>query len=81
MPRFKTNGQQDKAAQIQTTEGPHYTQSVGQKSVNLKYSLILTEMFRFILASQFVDRYHSVVSCALNMEGLISNNFCKLSKY
>jgi hypothetical protein len=29
-------------------------------------------MFRFKPASQFVVRYHSVVSCALNMQGLIS---------
>jgi hypothetical protein len=30
-------------------------------------------MFRFKPASKFVERYHPVVSCALNMEDLISN--------
>jgi hypothetical protein len=45
--------------------------------LNLQYCLILTGMFRFKPASQFVEQYHNVVSCALNMEGLILNNFCK----
>jgi hypothetical protein len=40
-----------------------------------KHSLILTKMFRLKPASQFVELYNSVVSCALNMEDLISNNF------
>jgi hypothetical protein len=31
-------------------------------------------------ASQSVERYQSVLSCALNMEDLISNEFCKLNK-
>jgi hypothetical protein len=48
---------------------------VAQKSVNLKYYLVLTEMFRFKPTSQSVGRYHSTVSCALNMEDLISNSF------
>jgi hypothetical protein len=39
-----------------------------QKSVNLKYSVVSTGMFRFKPASQFVEWYHSVVSCALDME-------------
>jgi ABC-type Na+ transport system ATPase subunit NatA len=52
----------------------------GQKSVNLKYSLVLTGMLRLKPASQHVQRYHSVVSCALNMEELISKNVCKFSK-
>jgi hypothetical protein len=52
---------------------------VAQKSVNLKHSLVVTGMFRFKPATQFVERYHSVVSCALNTEDLISNNFCKFS--
>jgi hypothetical protein len=54
------------------------TYRVAQNSVNLIYSLVLTGMFR--LASQFVERYHIVVICALNMEGFILNNFCKFSK-
>jgi hypothetical protein len=54
---------------------------VVQTSVTLKYSLILTGMFRFKPVSQFVERYHSVVSCSLNMEVLISNNFCKFSMW
>jgi hypothetical protein len=37
-------------------------------SVNVKDSFVSTEMFRFKPASLFVERYHSVVSCALNME-------------
>jgi hypothetical protein len=45
---------------------------VDQKSVNLKYSLVLTGMFRFKTASQFVERFHSPVGCALNMESLTS---------
>jgi hypothetical protein len=49
-------------------------------SVNLKYSLVLTSMFRFKRANQFVERYHSFVSCALNMEDLISNNVNSVSK-
>jgi hypothetical protein len=52
---------------------------VAQKSVNPKHSLVVTGMFRFTPASQYAERYRSVVSCALNMEGLISDNFCKFS--
>jgi hypothetical protein len=37
-------------------------------------------MFSFKTSSQFVERYHSAGSSALNMEDLISNNFCKLNK-
>jgi hypothetical protein len=37
-------------------------------------------MFRFKPPSQFVERYHGVVSCELNMKDLIWNNICKLSK-
>jgi hypothetical protein len=51
-----------------------------QKSVTLKHSLVLTGMFTFKPASRFVERYHIVVGCALNMEGLISNNLCKFGK-
>jgi hypothetical protein len=40
----------------------------------MKYSVVLTEMFRFKPASEFVGMYHSVVTCALNM-GITSNNF------
>jgi hypothetical protein len=35
-------------------------------------------MFRFRPAIQHVERYHSVVTCALNMEHLISKYFCKI---
>jgi hypothetical protein len=42
-----------------------------------KHSPVLMGMFRCKPASLFVERYHGVVSCALNMEDLISNNFCK----
>jgi hypothetical protein len=34
-------------------------------------------MFGFNPARQIVELYHRVVSCALNMEDLISNNFYK----
>jgi hypothetical protein len=54
---------------------------VAQKSVNLKRSPLLTGMFRFKPVSQFVERYHSVASCALNMEDLISNIFSLLSLF
>jgi hypothetical protein len=53
---------------------------VAQKSVNLKHYVVLTGMFRFKPASQFVEPYHNAVSCAVNMENLISNRFCKFSK-
>jgi hypothetical protein len=53
---------------------------VAQKSVNLKHSLVLEGMFRFKPVSKFVERYHSAVNCALSMEDLISNSFCKFSK-
>jgi hypothetical protein len=52
---------------------------VAQKTVNLKYFLLLTGMFGFKLASQFSERYHSVVSCAPHMEDLVSNNFVNSS--
>jgi hypothetical protein len=50
---------------------------VAEKSTNLKDSLVLAGMFRFMPTSQFVERYHSV---ELNMEDFITNNFCKFSK-
>jgi hypothetical protein len=53
---------------------------MAQKLVNPKHSLVLTEMFEFKPANQFVERYHSVVSYTLNVEDLISNNFCKFNK-
>jgi hypothetical protein len=40
-----------------------------KKSANLKHTLALTGMFRFKPASQFVERYHSVMNYALSMEG------------
>jgi hypothetical protein len=49
----------------------HLFPIVAQTSVNLKHSLVLVGMFRFKCPSQFVGRYQSVVSCALNMEDLI----------
>jgi hypothetical protein len=52
-----------------------------QKSVNLKHSLLLTGLSRFKPASQFVERFRSIMSCELNMEDLISKNVCILSKY
>jgi hypothetical protein len=48
---------------------------MAQKSVNLKYSLVLMGMFIFKCASRFVERHHSVVSCALSMEDFISHKF------
>jgi hypothetical protein len=53
---------------------------VAQKSVYLKYSVVLTGMFTIKPASQFVEQFHNVVSCALNMEDLISKYFRKLNK-
>lgn len=32
-------------------------------------------VFRFKPSSQFVERYHSIVGCVLDMDDLISNNF------
>jgi hypothetical protein len=37
---------------------------VAQKSVNLKHYLVLTGMLRFKPASQFVERFHRVMSRA-----------------
>jgi hypothetical protein len=48
---------------------------VSHKSVNLKHPLVLTGMFICKPASQLVEWYHSVGSCALNMEDLLPNNF------
>jgi hypothetical protein len=53
---------------------------VTQNSVKRKETLVLTGIFVFKPSSQFVERYHSIVSCVLNMEGLISNNLYKFSK-
>jgi hypothetical protein len=53
---------------------------VVQTLVDRKHSLVLMEMFKFKPASQFLERYNSAVSSALNTEDLISNNFCKFSK-
>jgi hypothetical protein len=59
----------------------HIKYRVVQKSVKLKYSVVLTVMFRFKVTSQFVERYRSAVICAVDMEVLILNNFCKFSKW
>jgi hypothetical protein len=53
---------------------------VAHKSVNLKDSLVLKERFRIKAASQVVEQCHSLVSCALNMEDLMTINFCKFRK-
>jgi hypothetical protein len=52
---------------------------MAQNSVNLKHSLVLTGIFIFKAASQFGERYHGVVSCALTMEDLISKSVCKFN--
>jgi hypothetical protein len=52
---------------------------VAPKSVNLRHSLVFAGIFRFKPAGQFVE-HHSIVSCTLNMEDLISKNFYKFSK-
>jgi hypothetical protein len=44
---------------------------VTQESANLKYSLVLTGMFQFKSPRQIIERFHSIVGCALNMENLI----------
>jgi hypothetical protein len=49
--------------------------AVTQKSVNIKYSVVLTGMFKFQNVSQFVERQHSEVSCVLSNEDLIWYNF------
>jgi hypothetical protein len=51
-----------------------------QNSVNLKHAHALAGMFRFKLENKFVERYQSVVGCALSTEDLILNNFGKVSK-
>jgi hypothetical protein len=53
---------------------------VVEKSGILKYYFALTGMFRCKPASEFLEGYHSddsVLNCTLNMEDVISNNFCK----
>jgi hypothetical protein len=40
----------------------------------------VTEMFRSKPTSQFVERCHCVVSCALNVEDFISNNLFELGR-
>jgi hypothetical protein len=54
------------------------TYSGNRTSVNLKLSLVLTGRFIFKPVSQFVERYHRVLSWALNMEDLISSSFVNL---
>jgi hypothetical protein len=56
------------------------TNEEARKLVNLKHSLVLMGMLRFKPVNQFIEQYHSIMSRALNMEDLISNNFNKLSK-
>jgi hypothetical protein len=44
---------------------------VFEREVNLKYPLVLTWMLRFKPTSRFAEWYHSVVSCALNLEDVV----------
>jgi hypothetical protein len=56
------------------------TYRMAQKSINLKYYIVLTGMFCFKPPSQFMEEYHSGVTCAPNTEDVIKNNFYKFSK-
>jgi hypothetical protein len=54
-----------------------------QSGLKVSYPKILFRIkgnVRFKLASEYAERCHTVVSCALNMEDLISKNFCQFSK-
>lgn len=53
--------------------------SVAQKSANLKHPFALAEMIIFKLPSHSVQRYYSVVICALNKEALILSNSRKFN--
>jgi hypothetical protein len=53
----------------------------GPKSVNLKCSHILTGFFGYKFSSQFAESYHRILSSALNLKNLISNNFGKFGFY
>ena len=53
---------------------------IGRKVTQLKGCLVLTGNTATSYARQFVNRYHSVVSCALNTENLISNNCLTLNE-
>jgi hypothetical protein len=46
-----------------------------QKSIDLKYSLALTEVFSFKPARQFVEGQHGDISYVLNVEDLIPRFF------
>lgn len=52
---------------------------VARKLVNLKHPLALTGMLRFKSVIQFAERYHSVMTCALNLNDLFSIFFCEFS--
>jgi hypothetical protein len=52
---------------------------VAQKSINLKYFVVLMGIFRFKLSTQYIERCHRVVSCALNIKDLNPDDFCKLT--
>jgi hypothetical protein len=61
-----------------------WTEGAIHSSPNDNYPKIFSRMkgyVRFKPAGQYVQRYCSVVNCALNMEHPILNNFCKFSKY
>jgi hypothetical protein len=47
------------------------------RKVRLKYPIVWVGLLRFKSTSQSVEVYYSAVSCALNMEVLISYNFHK----
>lgn len=51
-----------------------------KNSVNLKYYLVLMGMLIFKHSVQSVERHQSILSRVLNMDDIISNNFCKLNK-
>jgi hypothetical protein len=52
---------------------------VSSRPVSLKYCLVLTGMFRFRTAGQYLERCHSAMN-SLNMKDVFSNNVCKVSK-
>jgi hypothetical protein len=53
---------------------------IGPKVYYPKLAVVLNFDTNSECWSQFVKPYHSVVSCALNIEDLASKNFCKFSK-
>jgi hypothetical protein len=70
--RYLAQNMRHQIIQRQICKRKFYIHTVAQRSVNLKYSLVLTRMFRFQPSSQSVERYHIVMSCASNVKDLIS---------